>query len=178
VAHAQREIGLAIGEPPTSKGYPPSVFALLPSLIERAGVGRRGHGSITAIYTVLAEGDDPNDPIVDIARASLDGQVILSRQLADAAHYPAIDLNGSISRVMQSLVSPEDLKLANKFRRLWSLYQQNQDLIQVGAYEAGSNPQLDEAIRLREQMEAFLCQDMHEGLDEQVAREQLRSMLS
>jgi len=178
VAHAQREIGLAIGEPPTSKGYPPSVFALLPSLIERAGVGRRGHGSITAIYTVLAEGDDPNDPIVDIARASLDGQVILSRQLADAAHYPAIDLNGSISRVMQSLVSPEDLKLANKFRRLWSLYQQNQDLIQVGAYEAGSNPQLDEAIRLRQQMEAFLCQDMHEGLDEQLAREQLRSMLS
>ena len=178
VAHAQREIGLAIGEPPTSKGYPPSVFALLPSLIERAGVGRRGHGSITAIYTVLAEGDDQNDPIVDIARASLDGQVILSRKLADAAHYPAIDLNGSISRVMQSLVSPEDLKLANKFRRLWSLYQQNQDLIQVGAYEAGSNPQLDEAIRLREPMEAFLCQDMHEGLDEQATREQLRAMLT
>ena len=178
VAHAQREIGLAIGEPPTSKGYPPSVFALLPSLIERAGVGRRGHGSITAIYTVLAEGDDQNDPIVDIARASLDGQVILSRKLADAAHYPAIDLNGSISRVMQNLVSPEDLKLANKFRRLWSLYQQNQDLIQVGAYEAGSNPALDEAIRLREQMDAFLCQGMHEGLDEQATREQLREMLT
>ena len=106
------------------------------------------------------------------------GQVILSRKLADAAHYPAIDLNGSISRVMQSLVSPEDLKLANKFRRLWSLYQQNQDLIQVGAYEAGSNPQLDEAIRLREPMEAFLCQDMHEGLDEQATREQLRAMLT
>ncbi len=178
VAHAQREIGLAIGEPPTSKGYPPSVFALLPSLIERAGVGRHGHGSITAFYTVLAEGDDQNDPIVDIARASLDGQVILSRKLADAAHYPAIDLNGSISRVMQNLLNPDDVKLANKFRRLWSLYQQNQDLIQVGAYEAGSNPQLDEAIALRERMEAFLCQGMHEGQDEAGTREQLRALLT
>jgi flagellum-specific ATP synthase len=161
VAHAQREIGLAIGEPPTAKGYPPSVFALLPNLIERAGVGRHGHGSITAIYTVLAEGDDGNDPIVDIARASLDGQVMLSRKLADAAHYPAIDLNGSISRVMQNLLSPIDLKRANRFRRLWSIYQQNQDLIQVGAYEAGSNPELDAAIRLRPVMEQFLQQDMH-----------------
>jgi flagellum-specific ATP synthase len=161
VAHAQREIGLAIGEPPTAKGYPPSVFALLPNLIERAGVGRHGHGSITAIYTVLAEGDDGNDPIVDIARASLDGQVMLSRKLADAAHYPAIDLNGSISRVMQNLLSPTDLKRANRFRRLWSIYQQNQDLIQVGAYEAGSNPELDAAIRLRPVMEQFLQQDMH-----------------
>jgi hypothetical protein len=139
VAHAQREIGLAVGEPPTAKGYPPSVFALLPNLIERAGVGRHGLGSITAIYTVLAEGDDANDPIVDIARASLDGQVMLSRKLADAAHYPAIDLNGSISRVIQKLLCAEDLQLANRFRRMWSLYQQNQDLIQVGAYESGSD---------------------------------------
>jgi flagellum-specific ATP synthase len=177
VAHAQREIGLAIGEPPTAKGYPPSVFALLPNLIERAGVGRHGHGSITAIYTVLAEGDDANDPIVDIARASLDGQVMLSRKLADAAHYPAIDLNGSISRVMQSLLSPEDLKLANKFRRLWSLYQQNMDLIQVGAYEAGSNPTLDEAIQLRESMEQYLRQDMNEGKDEASTRADIRSMM-
>ena len=165
VAHAQREIGLAIGEPPTAKGYPPSVFALLPNLIERAGVGRHGHGSITAIYTVLAEGDDGNDPIVDIARASLDGQVMLSRKLADAAHYPAIDLNGSISRVMQNLLSPTDLKRANRFRRLWSIYQQNQDLIQVGAYEAGSNPELDAAIRLRPVMEQFLQQDMHSPMN-------------
>jgi len=178
VAHAQREIGLAIGEPPTAKGYPPSVFALLPNLIERAGVGRHGHGSITAIYTVLAEGDDASDPIVDIARASLDGQVMLSRKLADAAHYPAIDLNGSISRVMQNLLNPEELKAANRFRRMWSLYQQNQDLIQVGAYEMGTNPTLDEAIRLREAMDNFLRQDMHMGEDEAVTRQALTSLLA
>jgi flagellum-specific ATP synthase len=178
VAHAQREIGLAIGEPPTAKGYPPSVFALLPNLIERGGVGRHGHGSITAIYTVLAEGDDGNDPIVDIARASLDGQVMLSRRLADQAHYPAIDLNGSISRVMQTLVSADELKQSNKVRRLWSVYQQNADLVQVGAYEAGSNPELDEAIRLREQIVNFLRQDMDKGEDYEVTRAQLRQMLS
>ena len=178
VAHAQREIGLAIGEPPTAKGYPPSVFALLPNLIERGGVGRHGHGSITSIYTVLAEGDDGNDPIVDIARASLDGQVMLSRRLADQAHYPAIDLNGSISRVMQTLVSPDELKQSNKLRRLWSVYQQNADLVQVGAYEAGSNPELDDAIRLREQMVDFLRQDMDKGQDYAMTRNQLSHMLS
>lgn len=178
VAHAQREIGLAIGEPPTAKGYPPSVFALLPNLIERAGVGRRGHGSITAIYTVLAEGDDANDPIVDIARASLDGQVMLSRKLADAAHYPAIDLTGSISRLSQTLLSPADLKVANRFRRLWSLYQQNVDLIQVGAYEAGSNPEVDEAIRLRPAMESFLRQDMHIAEEENTTRAALDRLMA
>ncbi len=178
VAHAQREIGLAIGEPPTAKGYPPSVFALLPNLIERGGVGRHGHGSITSIYTVLAEGDDASDPIVDIARASLDGQVMLSRRLADQAHYPAIDLNGSISRVMQILVNPDDMRQANKFRRLWSVYQQNADLVQVGAYEAGTNSELDEAIRLRDSMVTFLRQDMHVGEDYEVTREQLRQLLS
>ena len=177
VAHAQREIGLAIGEPPTAKGYPPSVFALLPNLIERAGVGRHGHGSITAIYTVLAEGDDANDPIVDIARASLDGQVMLSRKLADAAHYPAIDLTGSVSRLSQTLLAPQDMKMANRFRRLWSLYQQNVDLIQVGAYEAGSNPEVDEAILLRPAMETFLRQDMHIGELETDTREQLRRLM-
>jgi flagellum-specific ATP synthase len=178
VAHAQREIGLAIGEPPTAKGYPPSVFALLPNLIERGGVGRHGHGSITSIYTVLAEGDDGNDPIVDIARASLDGQVMLSRRLADQAHYPAIDLNGSISRVMQTLVSPEELKQSNKLRRLWSVYQQNADLVQVGAYEAGSNPELDEAIRIREQMVSFLRQDMDKGEDYAMTRHHLNHILT
>jgi flagellum-specific ATP synthase len=178
VAHAQREIGLAIGEPPTAKGYPPSVFALLPNLIERGGVGRHGHGSITSIYTVLAEGDDGNDPIVDIARASLDGQVMLSRRLADQAHYPAIDLNGSISRVMQALVSADELKQSNKLRRLWSVYQQNADLVQVGAYESGSNPELDEAIRIREQMIDFLRQDMDKGEDYAMTRNKLSHMLS
>jgi flagellum-specific ATP synthase len=160
VAHAQREVGLAVGEPPTAKGYPPSVFALLPSLIERAGVGRGGHGAITAFYTVLAEGDDANDPIVDIARASLDGQIMLSRRLADAAHYPAIDLAGSISRVMPLLVPPERLRRANHARRLWSLYQQNEDLITVGAYEVGSDPELDRAIAKREELARFLQQAM------------------
>ena len=178
VAHAQREIGLAIGEPPTAKGYPPSVFGLLPNLIERGGVGRHGHGSITAIYTVLAEGDDAADPIVDIARASLDGQVMLSRKLADSAHYPAIDLTGSISRLMQTLLSSEDLKSANKLRRLWSVYQQNVDLIQVGAYENGSNPELDEAIRLNDRIVNFLRQDMHISQDYEVTRVQLRDLLN
>jgi flagellum-specific ATP synthase len=178
VAHAQREIGLAIGEPPTAKGYPPSVFGLLPNLIERGGVGRHGHGSITAIYTVLAEGDDAADPIVDIARASLDGQVMLSRKLADSAHYPAIDLTGSISRLMQTLLSSEDLKSANKLRRLWSLYQQNVDLIQVGAYEHGSNLELDEAIRLHDRIVNFLRQDMHISQDYEVTRAQLRDLLN
>jgi flagellum-specific ATP synthase len=173
VAHAQREIGLAIGEPPTAKGYPPSVFALLPRLIERAGVGRNGFGSITAMYTVLAEGDDRSDPIVDIARASLDGQVMLSRQLADAAHYPAIDLAGSISRVMNNLVPAKLLKSANRFRRMWTLYQQNEDLIQVGAYEAGTNPDLDEAIRLRPAMGALLQQ----GSDALVNMEHSQKMM-
>jgi flagellum-specific ATP synthase len=178
VAHAQREIGLAIGEPPTAKGYPPSVFALLPNLIERGGVGRHGHGSITAIYTVLAEGDDASDPIVDIARASLDGQVMLSRKLADSAHYPAIDLNGSISRLMQSLLSSEDMKMSNKLRRLWSLYQQNEDLIQVGAYEKGSSAEVDEAIRLHDRLVNFLRQDMHIGQDYESTRQELRQLLT
>jgi len=178
VAHAQREIGLAIGEPPTARGYPPSVFALLPNLIERTGVGRHGYGAITAIYTVLAEGDDAQDPIVDIARASLDGQVMLSRKLADAAHYPAIDLNGSISRVMQDLLEPHELKQANRLRRLWSLYQQNQDLISVGAYEAGSNPDIDLAIQMRGQFEEFLRQDIAGEVDYKATRRMISELMA
>ena len=172
VAHAQREIGLAVGEPPTAKGYPPSVFSLLPNLIERTGTGRSDEGTVTAIYTLLAEGDDLNDPVVDLARASLDGQVVLSRSLADSAHYPAIDLAGSISRLMPIIVEGQSLSFANRFRRLWTLYQQNQDLIQVGAYSAGSNKDIDEAIELRPQMEEFLQQPMEElsRMDESLAR--------
>ena len=177
VAHAQREIGLAVGEPPTAKGYPPSVFALMPKLIERAGVGKHGFGAITAVYTVLAEGDDKTDPIVDIARASLDGQVMLSRELADAAHYPAIDLEGSISRVMESIVDPKSMKKANKLRRLWTLFKQNQDLIQVGAYEPGTNHDLDEAIRLKKEMENLLQQNSDESFSFSDCHEMLAEVI-
>ena len=150
------------------------MFALIPRLIERAGVGRHGHGSITAIYTVLAEGDDRVDPIVDIARASLDGQVMLSRRLADAAMYPAIDLEGSVSRVADQIVSTDWLKRANRFRRLWTLYQQNKDLIQIGAYEQGSNPEIDEAIQKRAAIEAFMTQ----GSTERFTVQQTEQLLS
>ena len=177
VAHAQREIGLAIGEPPTSKGYPPSVFSLLPNLIERTGTGSAGQGSITALYTLLAEGDDLQDPVVDLARASLDGQVVLSRALADAAHYPAIDLAGSISRLMPAIADIDDLNSANLFRRFWTLYQQNVDLIQVGAYEMGTNPDLDRAIALRNVMEEFLRQPMDELVTFEDAIAQLRESI-
>ena len=177
VAHAQREIGLAIGEPPTSKGYPPSVFSLLPNLIERTGTGSAGQGSITALYTLLAEGDDLQDPVVDLARASLDGQVVLSRALADVAHYPAIDLAGSISRLMPAIADIDDLNSANMFRRLWTLYQQNVDLIQVGAYEMGTNPDLDRAIALRNVMEEFLRQPIDELVTFEDAIAQLRESI-
>lgn len=177
VAHAQREIGLAIGEPPTSKGYPPSVFSLLPNLIERTGTGSKDQGSITAMYTLLAEGDDLQDPVVDLARASLDGQVVLSRALADAAHYPAIDLAGSISRLMPTIADTDDFNAANTFRRLWTLYQQNIDLIQVGAYEMGTNPDLDRAIALRTVMEEFLRQPMDELVTLEDALAQLRQSI-
>jgi len=163
VAHAQREIGLAIGEPPTTKGYPPSVFGLLPSLIERVGTGKDAQGSISAFYTVLAENDDRADPIVDISRATLDGQIMLSRKLADATHYPAIDLEGSISRVADKIVSKEHTRMARGVRRLWSLYSQNEDIIQIGAYETGSNPDLDRAIELKPAINRFLTQEHDEA---------------
>jgi len=159
VAHAQREIGLAVGEPPTTKGYTPSVFSLLPKLIERAGVGVGGVGSISAFYTVLAEGDDKSDPIVDLSRATLDGQIMLSRSLADAAHYPAIDLEGSISRIASAIVAPDHFRAAQKLRKYWTLYLQKQDIIQVGAYAANSDPEIDEAIRLKPAIDEFLRQD-------------------
>ncbi|WP_292974944.1 flagellar protein export ATPase FliI [Nitrosomonas sp.] len=161
-AMAQREISLAIGEPPATKGYPPSVFARLPQLVERAGNGRQGSGSITAFYTVLTENDDPNDPIADNARAILDGHIVLSRRLADAGHYPAIDIESSISRVMASLVTREQLSQAQHFKALYSRYQRSHDLISVGAYINGTDPQLDQAIGLYPALEAFLQQGMFE----------------
>ncbi|MDD2700488.1 MAG: flagellar protein export ATPase FliI [Sideroxydans sp.] len=162
-AMAQREIALAIGEPPATKGYPPSVFAKLPQLVERAGNGSEGGGSITAFYTVLTEGDDQQDPIADSARAILDGHIVLSRRLAEAGHYPAIDIEASISRAMNHLVSNEHFAQVQQFKRLYAHYQRNHDLVSVGAYVPGSDPLLDEAIARYPAMERFLKQGMYEA---------------
>ncbi len=161
-AMAQREIALAIGEPPATKGYPPSCFAKLPQLVERSGNGLNGVGSITAFYTVLAEGDDQLDPIADAARAILDGHIVLSRSLAESGHYPAIDVEQSASRVMHNVVSREHFELARRFRAIYSKFERGRDLIQIGAYAAGSDPALDEAIALHDGMSQFLQQDMFE----------------
>jgi flagellum-specific ATP synthase len=162
-AMAQREIALAIGEPPATKGYPPSCFAKLPQLVERSGNGLNGVGSITAFYTVLSEGDDQQDPIADAARAILDGHIVLSRSLAEAGHYPAIDIEQSASRVMHNVVSREHFELARRFRSIYSKYQRGRDLVQIGAYAHGSDPGLDEAIVLHDGMGNFLQQDMFEA---------------
>ena len=159
-AMAQREIALAVGEPPATKGYPPSVFAKLPQLVERAGNGS-GRGSITAFYTVLTEGDDQQDPIADSARAILDGHIVLSRSLADQGHYPAIDIEQSVSRVMHSLADQRHAGHARRFKQLASSYRRNKDLISVGAYVSGTDPLLDRAVALAPRMDAFLQQDMH-----------------
>ena len=174
-AMAQREIALAIGEPPATKGYPPSVFAKLPALVERAGNGAKGRGSITAFYTVLTEGDDPQDPIADAARAILDGHVVLSRHLAEAGHYPAIDIEASISRAMTSLIPQEQFAVVRRFKQSLSRYQRNRDLIAVGAYAAGNDPQLDDAIARYPRLEAFLQQDIGENIGYEAAVGQLRA---
>ncbi|MGM9426950.1 flagellar protein export ATPase FliI [Hydrogenophaga sp. MI9] len=161
-AMAQREIALAIGEPPATKGYPPSCFAKLPQLVERSGNGLNGKGSITAFYTVLTEGDDQQDPIADAARAILDGHIVLSRALAESGHYPAIDVEASASRVMHNVASPQHLELARKFRNNYSRYMKSRDLIQLGAYAAGSDPETDRAIVLYPGLQRFLIQDMRE----------------
>jgi len=174
-AMAQREVALAIGEPPATKGYPPSVFAKLPQLAERAGNGRSGSGSITAFFTVLMEGDDQQDPIADAARAILDGHIVLSRDLADAGHYPAIDIEASISRVQPDLLSEEALERTRRFKYLYSRYMRSRDLLAVGAYVPGADLVLDEAVRLYPGMQGYLMQGMREraslddaraGLDE------------
>ncbi|MCX7632928.1 MAG: FliI/YscN family ATPase [Turneriella sp.] len=176
LAHAQREIGLARGEPATTRGYPPSVFSMIPALLERAGASSRG--SITAIYTVLVEGDDLNEPISDAARGVLDGHIVLSRKLHSQNHYPAIDIADSISRVMPNVVDREHLRLAQEFRELYSAYKENEEIINLGAYARGSDPLIDNAILLREPMRKFLRQQPDEqALFEDTLR-QLKELLA
>ncbi|MBH2016928.1 MAG: flagellar protein export ATPase FliI [Burkholderiales bacterium] len=160
-AMAQREIALAIGEPPATKGYPPSCFAKLPQLVERSGNGLNGHGSITAFYTVLSEGDDQQDPIADAARAILDGHIVLSRELAESGHFPAIDIERSASRVMHNVADGQHIDDARRFRQLWSKFSKARDLIQLGAYVPGGDPDLDQAVRVHPEMVKLLQQDMH-----------------
>ncbi len=162
-AQAQREIGLAVGEAPATKGYPPSVFAKLPQLVERAGNGAAGKGSITAFYTVLTEGDDQQDPIADAARAILDGHIVLSRRIAESGQYPAIDIEASISRVMNEIVPPEQVEAARHLRELLSAYNQSRELVNLGAYKAGSNPTVDRAVQLWPAIGAFLAQRPYES---------------
>ncbi|WP_422909845.1 flagellar protein export ATPase FliI [Pseudomonas sp. MAC6] len=172
-AQAQREIALAIGEPPATKGYPPSVFARLPKLVERAGNAEEGGGSITAFYTVLSEGDDQQDPIADAARGVLDGHIVLSRRLAEEGHYPAIDIEASISRVMPQVVSEEHLRLSQRFKQLWSRYQQSRDLISVGAYVAGGDADTDLAIARQPAMVKYLRQSLQDNESLESSRTQL-----
>ncbi|GLS15436.1 MULTISPECIES: flagellar protein export ATPase FliI [Hydrogenophaga] len=176
-AMAQREIALAIGEPPATKGYPPSCFARLPQLVERSGNGLNGVGSITAFYTVLSEGDDQQDPIADAARAILDGHIVLSRTLAESGHYPAIDIEASASRVMHNVTGATHLELARRFRALYSRYQKSRDLIQLGAYVPGSDPETDRAIALHPQMQRFLQQDMREAATLESSLQQMALIL-
>ncbi|MDX1549921.1 MAG: FliI/YscN family ATPase, partial [Lysobacter spongiicola] len=164
-AHAQREIGLSVGEPPTTRGYPPSVFAKLPQLVERAGNGADGRGSITAFYTVLTEGDDQQEPIADAARAILDGHIVLTRRIADAGQYPAIDVEVSVSRVMQEITDPAWRARIRKLKRLMAAYNTQRDLIAIGAYQRGSDPSVDEALARWPAIQAFLGQDVSEAAD-------------
>ena len=177
-AMAQREIALAIGEPPATRGYPPSCFAKLPQLVERSGNGREGCGSITAFYTVLSEGDDPQDPIADAARGILDGHIVLSRELAEAGHYPAIDVERSVSRVMTSVTDREHQQHARRARALLSKLTKARDLIQLGAYAPGHDAELDAAVRAQGALAALLQQDMHDAAGLEASREQLAATVS
>lgn len=177
-AMAQREIALAIGEPPATKGYPPSVFAKLPALVERAGNGTALQGSITAFYTVLTEGDDLQDPIADAARAILDGHIVLSRELADSGHYPAIDVESSISRVMPQVVGEQHDKQARSIKRVYSTYQQNKDLINIGAYARGSDPNIDLSISAAPAIAAFLQQSVKQIVDMDTTLETVSTLAS
>ena len=175
-ALASREVGLSIGEPPTTKGYTPSVFAQLPRLLERAGTGPE-EGSITGIYSVLVEGDDVTEPVSDAMRSILDGHVILTRQLADRGHYPAVEILGSVSRLMPDISPPEVLVAGHKLHELVAAYRRSEDLVNIGAYAEGTNPILDKALRLLSKINAFLTQDVAEGVDLESSRRQLLELL-
>jgi flagellum-specific ATP synthase len=174
IAMAQRDVGLAIGEPPATRGYTPSVFAFLPRLLERAGTGEKG--SITAIYSVLVEGDDMNEPIADTVRGILDGHFVLSRQLASKYHYPSVDVQRSISRVMPTVVSPEQNAAAGRIKELLAVYEEAQDLINIGAYKPGSNPKVDWALRHINSVDAFLKQAIGENFRFEETVKQLLSL--
>lgn len=173
-AMAQREIGMAVGEPPISRGFPPSVYSILPRLLERSGTSERG--SITALYTVLVEGDDMNEPISDTVRGILDGHIVLSRALATSNHYPAIDVLESISRVMKDIVSPEQYEKAGYVKNMMAVYKKARDLIEIGAYKSGSSAEIDEAIRMHDRINQFLRQDVDEMMSYEEVKTQLKSI--
>jgi flagellum-specific ATP synthase len=175
-AMAQRELGLASGEPPTTRGYPPSVFSLLPRLLERAGMSERG--SITGFFTVLLEGDDLNDPVGDTVRGILDGQIVLSRDLAAEGHFPAVDILQSVSRVFHRVTTEEHRRLAQELRHLLALYERARDMIAIGAYQPGNDHELDRAVRLRKQLDDFLRQDLNAGTPAPETIERLKGILS
>lgn len=176
VAMAQREIGLAIGEPPTTKGYTPSVFSLLPKLLERSGSQKQGFGAITALYTVLVDADDFSEPIADTARSILDGHINLTRKLAYKGHFPAIDISSSISRLMVDVVKKEHYEIAMRIKELIGIYEENLDLIQIGAYQIGTNSKLDQAIKLMPAIESFLKQDKKDKSNLNLAIEHMKSI--
>ncbi|MGF1714627.1 flagellar protein export ATPase FliI [Photobacterium chitinilyticum] len=176
-AQAQREIALSVGEPPATKGYPPSVFAKLPALVERAGNGGEHQGSITAFFTVLTEGDDLQDPIADASRAILDGHIVLSREMADAGHYPAIDVERSVSRVMPAIVSEEHMLMSKAVRQILSICRKNQDLVSIGAYKPGTDQSIDQAFTFKPKLDAYLQQTMKESVPYDMCVNMLRSTL-
>ncbi|MDA9557535.1 flagellar protein export ATPase FliI [Vibrio sp.] len=176
-AQAQREIALSIGEPPATKGYPPSVFAKLPRLVERAGNGNEDQGSITAFFTVLTEGDDLQDPIADSARAILDGHIVLSREMADAGFYPAVDVERSVSRVMPKITTTEHQMMAKAVRQVLSICRKNQDLVAIGAYKPGSDNMIDSALTLKPKLDVFLQQTMEESVPYDMCVNMLKQVL-
>ncbi|MDN3697846.1 flagellar protein export ATPase FliI [Vibrio cortegadensis] len=176
-AQAQREIALSVGEPPATKGYPPSVFAKLPALVERAGNGSQDQGSITAFFTVLTEGDDLQDPIADASRAILDGHIVLSREMADAGHYPAIDVERSVSRVMPQITTDEHMLMSKAVRQVLSICRKNQDLVSIGAYKPGTDPAIDGAFTLKPKLDEYLQQKMKESVPYDMCVNMLKHVL-